>query len=405
MPYKKALDKNSDTKENDPSESWHDSVRLFKFWFNHSGKYIITTVVDNKINPIILSQDLKDYDVVKEYKTKKNFRETIKHGDIISLDIKHSDGKSLKDVVAYIWIEKFKPTKSNRSSYGWGYHDIDHFFSGKEKSLKDAEEQIPIIFAIQDKADGSTPMYDDGWMGISQFSWSLAGNDFKNVKLLKPKDLKPQVKNIGFDFDEMEVDDNSPVSISNLLKEAEFAIIMNFDKIRNSDYMHKTIQSVSRVKNQMGTKLKQTDADIKKQNIERYLSKLAEKYDLAKNIVNCNNLVKRLIGGKYSLYKLHIDRGTIISELSEIMELITSIMNPKEPEVDKKKSRIDKKLSRDELKKQKMEYLYSNKLGSNWDTECITHQVINQILILMLMGMMIMDTKKESQPPKIYINI
>ena len=235
LPFRKALKKVCDTNIG--------NITYIKFWFDGDGKFITTTAVDGIDRGCVLigrdfSKVIDKYDIVKEFKTRDNARHELKNGDIISIDM--LNGLWVNDVIAYVYLDP------------------------RDKCL----------YAIQDMCVGSTPD-SDGWISFSKYSWRLTGDDFKNIRLLKPKghtDENLYGMNGDLDITHMSIDRLDINKIAN----AQFAIVMDFNKIISSEYVKKSHISNVRKTRKENTKLTINNDDIKKQNIERYMNKISD---------------------------------------------------------------------------------------------------------------------------------
>jgi hypothetical protein len=118
-----------------------------------------------------------------------------------------------------------------------------------------------------------------------------------------------------------------PNQIRNKIKDAHFAIVMDFGKIKSSDFMSKKEIIGQRSDIKSGSKLDpdQSDKEIKRRNIERYMNELSKRLDISSDISNCNKLIHKTLGYKNSLYT--IIPTSISGEFSTIIDYYLKIMS------------------------------------------------------------------------------
>jgi len=265
-------------------------VKLLKFWFDKDGKSQGVTAVDGVIRPIgyvgsaKYSKRLSDYEVVK----------ALSHEDVQSL----KTGAIIKTIIQ-------------------GVEMICYMF--KEGSS---------IYAIQSQASGSTPG-SGSWRSIDRYAWRMGRGEYRDAYLLKPivkdKDkieVNPYEWNVGLyprrSYSGLQID--SHIDVKNQIKDAHFAIVLDFGKIKKSEYKTTGEIKDEREESKSGSKLdpEQSDDRIRKQNIERYISTLAKSLDISSDITNCDKLISRALGYKNALYM--ISSTNITSDISYVIE-------------------------------------------------------------------------------------
>jgi hypothetical protein len=269
-------------------------IKLVKFWFTAEGKYVASTLVDGMIRTgrgsvrgARFSTKISDYTVGKEV----NDLSTLSGGEFVSVEI---HGEAL---IAYIY------------KYGSRY------------------------YAIQDKNQGSTPSTSD-WTRYGRYSWALGSGEYENMRLLTPKvqtkdeeEVDPYTWNTGLDFNYGGIRANTSTDVQSQIKDAHFAIVFDFGKLRKSEFETTQDTKSGREERKLGSKLdpNQSDESIKKKNIERYVNLLSQKLDISSDIANCNRLVSRSLGHKSALYIVY---GTnIYSYLGSIIDYYIKFMS------------------------------------------------------------------------------
>jgi hypothetical protein len=272
-------------------------VKLVKFWFTSEGKYVANTLVDGMVRvgrgsgrSDKFSTKLSDYTIGKAV----NDISTLSGGEMAVMTIEGNE------VIAYIY------------KYGSRY------------------------YAIQNVKSGSTPSSSD-WTRYGRYSWALGHGEYENMRLLTPKvktkeeeEVDPYTWNTGIDFGYGGIRANTSADVQSQIKDAHFAIVFDFGKLRKSEFETTQDTKSSREERKLGSKLdpNQSDESIKKKNIERYVNLLSQKLDISADIANCNRLVSRSLGHKSALYIVY---GTnIYSYLGSIIDYYIRFMSADE---------------------------------------------------------------------------
>ena len=272
-------------------------VKLLKFWFNKDGKSQGITAVDGVNRPVGYSGSAKYSKKISDYEVVK----ALSHEDMLQL----ITGSIIKTNIQ-------------------GNEIICYIF--KEGSS---------IYAIQSSASGSTPN-SGGWRSIDRYAWRMGRGEYRDAYLLKPivkdKDkieIDPYEWNVGLyprrSYSGLQIDSN--IDVKNQIKDAHFAIVLDFGKIKKSEFKKTGDIRDEREVSKSGSKLDpdQSDDEIRKQNIERYISTLAKSLDISSDITNCDKLISRSLGYKNALYI--IASTSITSEISYLIENYLEILN------------------------------------------------------------------------------
>jgi hypothetical protein len=265
-------------------------VKLLKFWFDKDGKSQGVTAVDGVIRPIgytgtgKYSKKLSDYEIIKP----------ISHEEVLGLET----GSFIKATIQ-------------------GSEMVCYIF--KEGSA---------IYAIQSLASGSTPG-SGGWRSIDRYAWRMGRGEYRDAYLLKPivkdkdkTEVNPYEWNVGLyprrNYSGLQVD--SHIDVKNQIKDAHFAIVLDFGKIKKLEYKTTGEIKDEREESKSGSKLdpEQSDDSIRRKNIERYISTLAKSLDISSDITNCDKLISRALGYKNALYM--ISSTNITSDISYVIE-------------------------------------------------------------------------------------
>ena len=256
-------------------------LKLIKFWFTSKGKYVNTTLVDglirNRFSKYSFSTSISEY-TIGEVISNDNMSK-LSTGDYVSVSI---NGEN--NIIAYIY--KVPNPRGPDSKY----------------------------YAIQNTYDGSSPS-DSGWRKYGKCSWMLYSDEYKDMRLLKPKnkeeeeEVNPYNWNTGISFGYYSSNfrlAQQNIDVVETIKDAHFAIVFDFGKLKKSEF--ETTQDIksNREERKLDSKLdpNQSDEWIKKKNIERYINLISQKIDIADDIANCNRLIIRSLGYKSALYLL-----------------------------------------------------------------------------------------------------
>jgi len=273
-------------------------LKWIKFWFSAEGKYIATTAVDGQIRKgsgrrngatYTGTLDLRDYDDVGVVRLGD-----LKNGDVALITINRTP------TVCYIIVD-----------------------NGSQ-------------FAIQNMHSGSSPnnISRDAWQQYGSRSWALGSGDYQGqIKLLRPKgnnseekvEIEPDpitwnvvlsLSRYGFDLSSKDVEDT--------IKDAHFAIVMDFGKIKTSGFKTKSLIKSERDESREGAVALMKDDDIRKENLKRYIDKISKSVDLSKGFSDITKILPRIFGGRLAL--IYTFRGRNFDDLNYIIDDIFKFM-------------------------------------------------------------------------------
>ena len=274
--------------------------KLVKFWFNKEGQFIETTCVDGIIrnNGVNVGVDIPLPQTPDSYT----------HPDNES-GVRMTSGRQAKTLQNGQYV-KIK-------------------ISGEEMYAYIIAERGRFIFAIQPKKNGGYPNYTSSriWKKISPLSWEISDGDFEwlvpvSLNNMDNDDAEPEADpytwNTGLNFNYRGMSSNGR-NIENSIKAAHFAIVMDFGKLKTTDF--KTMLSIKHDREDNrhdALSLKSNDV-IKRENIERYVKKLASRLEVdGKDISSLPRVIKRLLGSRNTVYTLR--QGHIQNDISTILK-------------------------------------------------------------------------------------
>jgi hypothetical protein len=281
-------------------------LSMIKFWFDSDGKFITTTAVDgvyretSAANTSSFSQNINDYEVVR--RIPKSRINELSTGDIIALDLVNNGwGQTYAQVVSYVM-----------KASTW---------SGTK------------VFALQNTANyyNNYPRETNGWNQIANRFWQMSQSRVNNINLLKPKanvgGLDPYGYNTSFELDNFRI---RPVQINASVKDANFAIILDFNKLMNFAPEKKKSEIISdRTELKSGAVAFMKDEDIKRANIKRYFDKIAQGFQLKgelDDISKFNRMAARLLGRNASYFLNQSASDTISGGLGSIATQIFKVI-------------------------------------------------------------------------------
>ena len=276
-------------------------LKLLKFWFNKDGKFIITTAVDgiirkhhNHVSAKTLSRNLSDFDILPKRLTLREIK-NLETAQPVFIDLRSDRG------VGYIF-------QANRRTY-----------------------------VIQDFYQGREPYWTSrsNWEKYGQFSHEVnAASDYATVKMLSikdnPENVDPYTWNVGLEqsrWDFGKID--TRVNVEDSIKDAHFALVLDFGKIKLSGFDTKSKISTDRNETREGSLAIEKDEDIRRANIKRYMTELAKSVDIVGDISNVNRLVKRYLGGRNALFFM-MNASRFGNVLNEIIDYYYKIMSSSE---------------------------------------------------------------------------
>lgn len=252
-------------------------IKYLKFWFTSDGKYVNTTAVDgvirNQNNTNIntsFSTKKSDYDEVRRIDSLRDLRDSTVTGDILWASI----NSTRKVVMVYK-------------------------YDGK-------------TFFLQNSDTGTEPSDGGMWKkyGASQ-SWIIQSSsdyDSQFLILLKRKesDVAPESKH-------GDVDDDVAYSWNNIyntrynrvdniknvketISNAHFAIVLDLVELKKSKFKKSSEISIERDSMRKGATKMIKDEQIKRENIERYIKALVDKFDIGEDISGITKVVPRVFG-------------------------------------------------------------------------------------------------------------
>lgn len=287
-----------------PEKKVEPDVQLVKFWFDKDGNWVTVTGCDGQIREQksiepghlnTFSRTLSDYNQIRSISLSE--LKELPAGSIVLFNKSSAAG----DVtISMVYISR----------------------SGR-------------FYMLQDRYEGSSPN-EDSWRGFARYSWVVStSSDFGSAILLEPKSEKKSVKEIKqedaytwnnlINIHSLKMSGNS-FDMEQKLKNAHFAIILDLNKFKTSylgnEYPKVSVTKKERELGKKGAFLK--PEDIKKSNIERYISLLIKKFDANKGLSELTKIIPRALGFTNSIS--FIMRSSNFNNLNSLVGYIYDLM-------------------------------------------------------------------------------
>jgi hypothetical protein len=292
-----------------PEKKVAPEVQLVKFWFDKDGNFVSVTGCDGQIRKQIESQ-ITTYPTAL-YNFSKNLSDYNEVRRISVIELKELPTGS-------IVLFNNSDSDPHRGTVSMVYH-----------------QRSGAAYMIQDKYLGDGP--DDGvnWNQFAEYSWAVLGpRDFGSAILLEPK-VKREVKEIVakpiveeeaytwnnlIDLRYMQM--SNVRDMDSRLKNAHFAIILDLNKLKAAEYEKVSGTQTLRKQRKEGAFLK--PEEIKKANLERYISLLIKKFDANKGLSEIPKILPRALGFTNSI--TFILRSVNLANLDSLITYLYDMM-------------------------------------------------------------------------------
>lgn len=274
-------------------------LKLIKFWFDKDGNMVTTTAVDG---------------LVRERKSGE-YPKNMSSFEFDSRPLSLDEIKNLEQDTPVYLIASVDGTEKQ----GVGYL---------------VKERANRAYIIQDFADGSHPNYIGyyDWRKKGYYSWQIGNeNDYISIRKLKRKtkeeeELDPYTWNVGYQHTRYDRGIDLRANVEENIKPANFAIVFDFGKLDKAAFTTKSELRDEREQTRSGALALEKDEDIRKQNIKRYMDKLAQSMDIVSDVTNATLFVKRYSGFGNVLFRL-LSASRYTNNYDEIIQHYYNVMN------------------------------------------------------------------------------
>jgi hypothetical protein len=347
MSAKKALELKSEDNVTNPKGIW-----VIKFWFSLEKGYLGFTGTGNQ---------------VKEISGEGGSHNGLRNTESFS----ESDLNYIKQNITRtgeIWpVMDYKKLETGQTVIGqFNDHSVDSI--GFAKIFVDRGDRNR-TYVIQSICSGSEPESTSSWRGYTEFgsnSWWIYDNDemdsdHRKLHFYRPSSeelhyIEPPVEKEEVENEKTEEDPltwnlplsnrfsfsgwgRSSFSIDSIekIKEADFSLVLYFDDMINPEKDAPYYEKPSEIKQQRYTQKEDvlafmTDEKIKKQNIERYISKLSSQLEISsEDLSNLGRIVNKCLSNS-SYINISMNRRDIFSTLNSLCRYLYSIITDESKE-------------------------------------------------------------------------
>ena len=281
--------------------------KMIKFWFTKEGKFVTTTCVDG-----LVRDRNRAGDKVPQGRSKYT------HNRSKRINISDSDwGDRIQElqVGQYVLLRV-----RGRETYGVVCTESNYWDRNRNK-----------VFIVQstrgfdgDYPDRNTQINGEKWRNYGSHAWRVDDGEFEWIKLVSIKkaddalDAKPDPYewNSGFTFSWSGIRSNGR-DIENEIKDAHFALILDFSKLKKSEFKTRTSIKHEREESREGALALVSDKEIKSQNIKRYINELSKRMEIDENLGNVDRIILKLVGHKNAFY--FVRKGYVKEALERIL--------------------------------------------------------------------------------------
>lgn len=254
----------------------YTKIKWVKFWFSKDGQFINVTGTDGNIRGQV-KQLMSALASMPDYSKLKGIPES---GELtVVKDLSRDELYSL-------------PTGSIVSIRLDGSDLIGRIFKDRRRT-----------YVIQNKKTGSTPDGTDRvWKEYGKYSWVISGGEWagtpKLMVLTKDTDdddkVDPYTWNAPLDTRSLSLGKNS--NVKDLIGGAHFAIVLDALELSKSEFKKKSDIEKERSVAKSGALKLVTDEDIKKMNINRYMSEISKNMEISNDLKNFDKILFRYFG-------------------------------------------------------------------------------------------------------------
>ena len=281
--------------------------QYLKFWFNSDGVYNGATITNSVKGSVetTFSKNLDDYEAVKEFASGAAMKRETENGEQIKINIyrdtpggwRSGYSNPTGDIVATIIKKGTQVYAIQDDVYGnidtWYFRRImDNWnnFGRRIANISSPQSYVGRISLLQRSNASTDPLYWNHAIDLNTMKASIGGNK------------------------------------ESILDDATFAIVLDLDKIPAE------FESVGEIKDKRndaraGALALETDNDIKKANIKKYLDKISQnsKVDLD-NLENLNMTFRRLLGFNNNVWQRAISGNNGYNNIKNVVDNVYKAM-------------------------------------------------------------------------------
>ena len=280
--------------------------KMIKFWFTKEGKFVTTTCVDG-----LVRDRNRAGDKVPQGRSKYTHTRVKR--------INHFDS-DWRDRLQELQVGQYVLLRTRgRESYGVVCTESNYWDRNRNK-----------VFIVQstrgfdgDYPDRNTQINGEKWRSYGSHAWRVDDGEFEWIKPVSIKkaddalDAKPDPYewNSGFAFSWSGIRSTGR-DIENEIKDAHFALVLDFSKLKKSEFKTRTTIKHEREESREGALALVSDKEIKSQNIKRYIDELSKRMEVDENLGNVDKIILKLVGQNSFFF---VRKGYVKSGLERIL--------------------------------------------------------------------------------------
>ena len=275
--------------------------KLVKFWFTKDGKYVDVTCVDG---------------IIRISASEGTLSQNTLHYTVSGDEVDRTERAAIRSLQTGQYV---RITINRRTMFG--------------SIISDGRS----TWVIQPYENGGSPYHvsSSTWRKIARYSWEITGGDFTSLTPMSlnnmdgdkaKEEADPYTWNTGVDFSRYGLRATGR-DIEEKVKNAHFAIVLDFGKMKKLEYVKRSTTTSSREDSKSGTLAFRSNDDIKRENIARYIKKLADNLEVdGADVSNLSKVIKKLLGNsRNTTYNLR--HGIISSNISTILKIYIDLLS------------------------------------------------------------------------------
>jgi hypothetical protein len=276
------------------------SVKWIKFWFDLSGKFIRATGVDGELREVSkpVGTTYKNFTGKRFFKRgqSKTLREC-KHGDIVIVNINE------KELVCQVWYD------GKTDNYGF----IQNYTSSGRPGFINNSNGLKKSYFTPEEYPQAKKDYTEFTKQFGRFFYR--GFPHMDYFISEAIELEQESKldwnaaltisgdrGVGgvYCYEDRNIDDD--------LKKANYAIVLDYKGLSESEFEKRSDIRVKREEEKEGLIRPEDYEEIRIKNLEKRISKLTDKYIVGDNLENLKSAYGTILNGKYMFFQNLINR-------------------------------------------------------------------------------------------------
>ena len=331
-----------------------------KFWFDIKGNYIATTTVRKS-----KGGSKEGYKVVDTYTSLSKLLEDSKPQLIeengkfryIPGKIKTGDKFWIKLESVYLLATAYIQTifdLENQVSQNSLYMIQNYYDGATPNSLKYLTDnagasRIESEVKLEDGTtlyvlDNGRSMISENWKQYGDYSWMITSrSDYQgNPELLEPTGDKviERKENLVYYWYDKRINVDTGGNFEEVIKKAHFALVLDFKKLKESNYKKKSEIGKERGELKKGVITPDKYAEIKKMNIQRYFDKISQKIQIDPEFKNLDDMFWKIFSRRTILIDI-LNETTSVDEYYKFIRRISEFIVEREYEPEMPEIRIN----------------------------------------------------------------